>query len=151
MENGVLTLNLYKSNKTLLIYSTNGSACVPYGLVGDRGNKYPYGCAHSRLRRLFDLNRVTYADRPATVTVFFNTPPRIENKDLTFVACIVTQYGVWKETESNPIASEIMRKTAEIDHAHHLNEDTAYLRKRSSCIARQRWMNAYETMANSPM
>lgn len=128
-ENDVLTSDLYKNSKTVLVYATNGSAYLPFGVAEGMGNKYPYGCIHARRRRLFNLNRVVRQDRAETGTVFFTTPPRIENEDLPYVACIIAQYGVWKEIESNDIARDIAKKTTDIDHARRLNEDTGYHRK----------------------
>lgn len=127
VETGRLCETGFSDRRCFLVYTVNSVACVPFGIVRDLHQLYPYENTYTGRRKLYSLSRACVDSRDNPGTVIVHNPPEKTNSP-HLIAC-VTQYGWGDSIESNAKANEALMKSRDRHYVEGLTADTRLNRR----------------------
>ena len=115
--------------KTCLVTAINATSYNASGIAKDLAETYTYANLFGDRKRLFNLNRAIWCDRPSVSTLVVREPP--PRSKYPYVVGLVTQFGPGESVEYNSTAKYCIDNSKDVHYVNGLTVDTKENRRES--------------------
>ena len=117
-----MTDRQFCDRNTCLVTAINATSYNASGVAKDLAEKYTYANLFDGRKRLFNLNRTIWCDRPNVSTLVIRQPPPRSN--YPYVVGLVAQFGPGESVEHNSTAKYYIDNSKDVHYVNGLTMDT---------------------------